>query len=190
MGQFYSACSFLSLIHICGEVEAYGQVAAAGIGSGGSPNRKPDRKEDDPKYARSEDSLDLTIVEITGGLVTAAGGPMGGAGIGAGAGADQCEVRISGGEVKAWGSSSAREEMWGGAGIGSGAYLASDSYHTPTVTEVSISGNAEVIATGGWGAAGAGSGAENQRADVRIDVYKRQRPGRKCPGPCQESPPR
>ena len=151
-----------------GEVEAYGQVAAAGIGSGGSPNRKPDRKEDDPKYARSEDSLDLTIVEITGGLVTAAGGPMGGAGIGAGAGADQCEVRISGGEVKAWGSSSAREEMWGGAGIGSGAYLASDSYHTPTVTEVSISGNAEVIATGGWGAAGAGSGAENQRADVRI----------------------
>ena len=100
-------------------------------------------------------------VVITGGTVTAYGG-YAGAGIGSGNSSEWCNVSISGGSVTAIGYPSSEGEMLGGAGIGSGdSHVPSkQGYMKQTDTAVSISGGS-VIAVGGWGAAGIGSGADN-----------------------------
>ena len=136
--------------------------AAAGIGSGGTPNANDLRG---TGGRGPEAALDQTTVNITGGNVTALGGGYGGAGIGGGTGADKVTVNISGGTVYAKGSESNEAEKRGGAGIGSGYFGIDPSakYYVNTDTDVSITGGT-VTAIGGWGASGIGSGADNKTA--------------------------
>lgn len=167
-----------------GNVTAIGGGAAAGIGSGSIPNENPDNKGDKGYKSRmGETTVEQTEVSITGGTVTALGGVSGGAGIGGGVGADNISVSISGGNVTATGGLSNRDEqnkgMRGGAGIGSG-YSGinsgeSSKYFSTTNVDVTIDGDANVVATGGWGAAGIGSGAANKTAEtIAIDVNNAQ----------------
>ena len=154
-----------------GTVVAEGGDAAAGIGSGATPNNNPNRGS---SKRSGETTYEGTVVTISGGDVTATGGPKGGAGIGGGVGADTVSVSISGGAVKAYGAASSSEDMKGGAGIGSGYSGISSGedpkYFVESDTSVSITGG-DVVAIGGWGAAGIGSGAENKMADtIDIDV--------------------
>ena len=147
-----------------GTIYAEGGAAAAGIGSGGSPNNSEARGS---SRRSGETELESTAVEITDGDVTSKGGPNGGAGIGGGAGAEEVTVRISGGSVKAYGSLSDPSSMFGGAGIGSGSNVQTGSeakYMTDTALDIEITGG-EVLAVGGWGASGIGSGASNRMAD-------------------------
>lgn len=113
-------------------------------------------------------------ITITGGNVTAYGANSkvsswhhGGAGIGSGVGADKVEITISDGIIKAWGGASDEENKRGGAGIGSGysgtTSGESSKYFVETDTSVTIS-NGTVLAVGGWGASGIGSGADNETA--------------------------
>ena len=145
-------------------VDAYGGGAAAGIGSGSTPNNNPDRGSSRRNGAIT---CDGTTVEIAGGSVTAHGGNKGGAGIGSGVGADKVEITISDGIIKAWGGASDEENKRGGAGIGSGysgtTSGESSKYFVETDTSVTIS-NGTVLAVGGWGASGIGSGADNETA--------------------------
>lgn len=144
----------------------------------------PCAKADDPSSVkwvhikgRGEDAhyQDGTVVSITGGEVEATGGNAGGAGIGGGFGADKVEVNISGGTVTAKGGAGSFDQQLagtsitdptiGGAGIGSGCNSKGikDAYSHETDVTVTITGG-EVTATGGWGAAGIGSGADNKIA--------------------------
>lgn len=145
-------------------VDAYGGGAAAGIGSGSTPNNNPDRGSSRRNGAIT---CDGTTVEIAGGSVTAHGGNKGGAGIGSGVGADKVKITISDGIIKAWGGASDKENKRGGAGIGSGysgtTSGESSKYFVETDTSVTIS-NGTVLAVGGWGASGIGSGADNETA--------------------------
>lgn len=149
-----------------GTVTAEGGRGASGIGSGASPNAKPER---DNKGRGGETTLEATEVTIEGGTVTATGGPKGGAGIGGGTGADEVRISISGGSVTATGSLSREAAMQGGAGIGSGFNAVSidgeSKYMVDTGLEIEITGGS-VTATGGWGASGIGSGAANLQANV------------------------
>ena len=166
-----------------GTINALGWEAGAGIGSGGSPNANPDRGSN----GRIGPSLlSQTTVNISGGTITAAAGQNGGAGIGGGTGADKVTVNISGGTVTAFGAASCNPDeegcsyMTGGAGIGGGTdgynALTVDSsenkkYFVMTDLDISITGG-NVVAIGGWGASGIGSGAEVTGAHVYTDKTK------------------
>lgn len=156
-----------------GTITAIGGGAAAGIGSGSIPNTNENNGGTQGyKSRRGEPTYEKTDVEISGGNITALGGVSGGAGIGGGVGADNASVTITGGNVYATGgkgypnsSSGNLVGEKGGAGIGSG-YSGIDSgesskYFSTTNVDVTIGGNADVTAIGGWGAAGIGSGAGN-----------------------------
>ncbi|MBO6268690.1 MAG: sortase B protein-sorting domain-containing protein, partial [Clostridium sp.] len=86
-----------------------------------------------------------------------------------GAGADEVIVTITGGNVKAYGAESAEDIMEGGAGIGSGSnakdITKETKYMVDTDTDIEITGG-NILAVGGWGAAGIGSGANNVMADT------------------------
>ena len=148
-----------------GTINATGGGTAAGIGSGGSPNGKEDRG----ITGRGDAALlSGTTVTISGGTVKAKAGERGGAGIGGGDGADNVYVAISGGKIIAEGSRSSEADKKGGAGIGSGYNSVNESgegkYIVDTDVTVNIS-EGTVISTGGWGAAGIGSGASNVMAE-------------------------
>ena len=85
-------------------------------------------------------------IKISGGRVTAEGGKAGGAGIGGGFGGSAGDINISGGKVSAVGRG-------GAAGIGSGT-----RYDKPAGS-VTVSGSAQVEASGGTGEDGFGNGA-------------------------------
>ena len=122
-----------------GTVKATGGSDAAGIG-GGYYN-----------YATGGDII------INGGTVNATGGSKA-AGIGAGySGAGGMKITITGGKVTATGGSN---DIYGGAGIGA-------NYGGSTnPVSITITGSADVTATGGLGAAGIGGGSGNAEAAV------------------------
>ena len=111
-------------------------------------------------------------VWISGGTVVAKGGKYG-AGIGSGNSSEWCNVSISGGDVTAIGYASSADKMDGGAGIGSGIPNADSkmAYHKETDNvNIAITGG-NVVAVGGWGASGIGSGAANKQAvSIVIDA--------------------
>lgn len=157
-----------------GNITAVGGDGAAGIGSGGSPNSNSLR-DINGRALISTDSGEHTVrvpftkVNISGGTINATGGPKGGAGIGLGTGADKVDIKVTGGNIEARGAKSSRDEMRGGAGIGSGFYglgSGSDKYFVQADVSVEIGGNANVLSVGGWGAAGIGSGADNKMANT------------------------
>ena len=162
-----------------GTIYAYGGDAASGIGSGATANNNPDRKGTKGYQGRAgETTCDGTAVSISGGIIYAEAGEKGGAGIGGGVGSDDISVAISGGSVTAVGSASSEDEMRGGAGIGGGySGLTSDEskkYFVESNVDVSITGGT-VIAIGGWGASGIGSGADNKMADtITVDADSTQ----------------
>ena len=86
----------------------------------------------------------LTIKDDKGkdGSLTAEGGEGGGAGIGGGKESTGSNITIRGGTVEAVGGSSA-------AGIGDGAYRASDDTDDPNPGKLYICGDAEVTAKAG-----------------------------------------
>lgn len=122
-----------------GTVKATGGSDAAGIGGG---------------YANTTNG---GAIIINGGTVTATGGSKA-AGIGAGySGAGGMEITITGGKVTATGGSN---DTYGGAGIGA-------NYGGSTnPVSITITGSADVTATGGLGAAGIGGGSGNAEAAV------------------------
>ena len=160
---------------------------AAAIGSGGTPNSNPDRGNTGRSTKEGITFLTETVVSISGGTIVAdarAGGTSrGGAGIGGGTGADKVTVNISGGDIKAYGSKSDEDNKLGGAGIGGGLYGASETapgmskseapkYQVNTDVNVSITGGT-VLAVGGWGASGIGSGAKAKFAEtINADFSK------------------
>ena len=162
-------------------IHAVGGDGAAGIGSGGSPNSKESRgvngRGDLSNLPETLDGfftpITQTEVAISGGNITAVGGEKGGAGVGLGVGGDKVSVTISGGTVRAEGGKSTEAEKRGGAGIGSGYYglgSGSEKYFVEADADVTITGG-EIIAIGGWGASGIGSGAENKMAGyIEIDA--------------------
>lgn len=165
---------------------------AAAIGSGGSPNSNPDRGETGRSTNADTTCLTGTTIVISGGNIVANavysrgeedGRPddssRGGAGIGGGVGADNVSVTITGGKILAKGAKSSEELKYGGAGIGGGLYASglkdvgmtgneSAKYQVPTNVDIKITGG-DVIAIGGWGASGIGSGALNVFANT-IDI--------------------
>lgn len=151
---------------------------AAGIGSGGTANTNPSRGRYTGRTAKDL-ILNQTTVTIEGSetVITATGGEYGGAGIGGGTGSDIISVSIAGGkEIIAVGGKSDEETKRGGAGIGSGLRGSKattgkeDYYFTDTTVDVSIT-KCNVVAIGGWGASGIGSGADNTTAKtITIDV--------------------
>ena len=151
-----------------GYINAAGGGTAAGIGSGGSPNGKAERGNTGRGAAAH---LNRTSVTITNGEIIATGGAKGGAGIGSSDGADRVAIDISGGTIYAYGAKSSEAEMKGGAGIGSAYNAINESgefkYIVETDTKIEISGG-KIYSVGGWGAAGIGSGALNQRAAITI----------------------
>ena len=182
-----------------GTIYAYaGYSAAAGIGSGGAPNSHPNRGTNGINSRSTNEGvtkLKETIVTISGGDIHAFAYPQyeydseraildrGGAGIGGGNGADKVTVTITGGTIEAWGSPSNENDKNGGAGIGSGLFASglqipaankneSSSYHVETNVDISITGG-KVLAVGGWGASGIGSGAKNKMANtITLDNTK------------------
>ena len=158
-----------------GTIVATGGCAGAGIGSGGSPNAKAERGNTGRSTEEGVTYIsDGTTVKISGGYITANGGEKGGAGIGGGVGAEKVTINISDGTVLATGAKSSEADKAGGAGIGSGYYglYSSDNakYFVETDTTVTVTGG-EVLAIGGWGASGIGSGADNTMADtITIDA--------------------
>ena len=139
-------------------IKAVGGSGAPGIGNGSLASKE---SRDEAETIREEDSF----VHIEGGTVDLAAGGQYGAGIGTGNGAEVCNVTISGGTVNAVGYASTKREMSGGAGIGSGVgKSAGFTNGADTSVNVEITGG-DVTATGGWGAAGIGSGALNERAE-------------------------
>lgn len=140
-------------------VKAVGGTGAPGIGNGSSATG--DNRSEEQVIA-GEDSF----VRIEGGTIDLATGGQYGAGIGTGNGAEYCKVSILGGKVNAVGYMSSEKEMSGGAGIGSGVGKEGGlKFSADTAVQIEISGGS-VTATGGWGAAGIGSGAVNVRAET------------------------
>lgn len=158
-----------------GNITAVGGDGAAGIGSGGSPNSTEARGINGRSTAEGIVACGYTEIKISGGTIDATGGLKGGAGIGLGVGGDKVSVSIEGGTVIAKGAASEKDEMRGGAGIGSGfqgAGSGNAKYFTDADVDISITGG-DVTAIGGWGAAGIGSGAENKMAnEITIDNEK------------------
>lgn len=149
---------------------------AAGIGSGGTANQNPSRG----RYTGRTGSdllLSQTSVTISNTpVIQATGGEYGGAGIGAGTGSDKVSVSISGGKIIAEGGKSEESKKLGGAGIGGGLRGSeattgkADYYFTDTDVDVTITGG-DVLAIGGWGASGVGSGANNKMAEtITLDL--------------------
>ena len=158
-----------------GNITAVGGDGAAGIGSGGSPNSTEARGINGRSTAEGIVACGYTEIKISGGTIDATGGLKGSAGIGLGVGGDKVSVSIEGGTVIAKGAASEKDEMRGGAGIGSGFQGAGSGdakYFTDADVDISITGG-DVTAIGGWGAAGIGSGAENKMAnEITIDASK------------------
>ena len=127
------------------DVDEYRTALAAGIGGG--------------SYRADASDMSCGNIVIKGGIITAAGGSSGGAGIGSGyygismERADEAatitigKITISGGTVTATGG------RYGGAGIGTGE----NYYGTVYLGDITISGGT-VNATGGESAAGIGVG--------------------------------
>lgn len=139
--------------------------AAAGIGSGATPNSTQARI--DSKQNRGpEAKYQQSTVKISGGAIIAKAGSKAGAGIGGGYAADKCQIEISGGDITAIGAAASRSEKLGGAGIGSGngGKKLKEKYSSKTDLDVSIIGGT-IRATGGWGASGIGSGSDNTIAN-------------------------
>ena len=160
-----------------GEITAVGGDGAAGIGSGGSPNSNEERGVNG-RGTTDITTVDFTKIEISGGKIDATGGVKGGAGIGLGVGADKAEISITGGDIIAKGAASERfdedvTKMAGGSGIGSafsGISSGSAKYFVEADVDISITGGT-VVAIGGWGASGVGSGAQNKMANnITIDA--------------------
>ncbi|MBO5514131.1 MAG: hypothetical protein J5961_06055 [Mogibacterium sp.] len=170
-----------------GTIKAYvgENSTAAAIGSGGTPNSNSARGTTGRTTAKDSDGnpiihLQQTTVTITGGDITAdATQGRGGAGIGAGTGADKVTVNISGGTILAEGAKSCKEDKIGGAGIGGGLYAKDVTipgrdtkekakYQVETDIDITITGG-DIVAIGGWGASGIGSGALNKMAN-QIDI--------------------
>lgn len=160
-----------------GDITAVGGDGAAGIGSGGSPNSNEERGTNGRGDATT---VEYTTINIGGGTINATGGPKGGAGIGLGVGADKGEITITGGTITAQGAKSERfgedvTKMAGGAGIGSaysGIGSGNPKYFVQADVDVTIQGGT-IVAIGGWGASGIGSGAQNKIANsVTIDAEK------------------
>lgn len=167
-----------------GEIYAYvgERSAAAAIGSGGTPNSNPARGNTGRSEVDGVVHNTSTSVKITGGTIVAdARQGRGGAGIGGGTSADLVSVTIEGGTVYAYGAASSEAIKAGGAGIGGGLYgenVVEDGmskpddakYHVETDLDVTITGGT-ILAVGGWGASGIGSGAKNKTAnEITIDV--------------------
>ena len=160
-----------------GTVTAVGGNGAPGIGNGAlaastTTSSGSGRSATGTKVVRTAGAQipgESTGVWITDGEVNARGG-LGGAGIGTGNASEWCHVEISGGAVRAYGSASSAAELSGGAGIGSGVFYSPSKpgYTRDTEVSVIISGG-DVLAVGGWGAAGIGSGAGNKMAN-RIEL--------------------
>ena len=91
---------------------------------------------------RSEGTLTIKDDKGKDGSLTAEGGDNGGAGIGGGKESTGSNITIRGGTVEAVGGSSA-------AGIGDGAYRASDDTDDPNPGKLYICGDAEVTAKAG-----------------------------------------
>ena len=162
-----------------GEIIASGGHGAPGIGNGAgasaiSPKTYSDGVWSGTKKIRTglcEINGEDSCVNISGGIVKAFGGQYG-AGIGSGNFSQWSNVNISGGTVYAVGDPSSEGEKYGGAGIGSGVTYAPSkiAYMVETSVNVTITGG-DVVAIGGWGAAGIGSGANNKMADyIEIDA--------------------
>ena len=179
IGGGYQGCAVVTITG--GTIHSTGGHGAPGIGNGAGASVMTYKKYENGEWTgvkkirtgtptiKGEES----IVKITGGNVKAFGG-LYGAGIGTGNFSQWCNVEISGGTVYSVGSPSSDDEMLGGAGIGSGTRLAPSkmAYKVETDVNISITGG-EVIAIGGWGASGIGSGAENKMADtITIDATK------------------
>ncbi|MBE6127734.1 MAG: Cna B-type domain-containing protein [Erysipelotrichaceae bacterium] len=143
-----------------GTITATGGDGAAGIGSGGSPNSNESRGSNGRGDAAT---VPYTKINISGGDITATGGEKGGAGIGLGAGGDKVDITISGGDIEAHGAASDDTAMHGGAGIGGGFQGSGagedDKYFSDQDVAVTITGG-NVLAVGGWGASGIGTGAD------------------------------
>lgn len=150
--------------------EATGGWSAPGIGYGaGIQDADGKKRHPDCETVSAEDSL----IRITGGTISLAQGGLYGAGIGSGNGCPVCNIEITGGDIRAVGYSDPEDLKAGGAGIGSGAGAASGlKYSRDTDENISITGG-KVLAIGGWGASGIGSGATNPYADtITIDANK------------------
>ena len=170
IGGGYQGCA---IVKISGdaEVTAHGGNGAPGIGNGAGAATISTKKYSNDEWSGTKKIRTgaYTIegsesgVEISGGTVKAYGGKFG-AGIGTGNFTEWSNVVISGGKIYAEGYLSSEEEMLGGAGIGSGLpYVPSKvDYMVQTHTNVEITGG-EVIAIGGWGASGVGSGSDGVR---------------------------
>ena len=158
-----------------GKVVATGGNGSAGIGNGAlgatTTTSSWSTEENKPTGTKQVRDWNPTIkaneclVKITGGEVYAYGGSHA-AGIGSGNASQWANVEITGGKVFAQGGLSSKSEMEGGAGIGSGAssVKSKKEYYQVTDVNVKITGG-DVLAVGGWGAAGIGSGASNKMAN-------------------------
>ena len=156
-----------------GTINAKGGTGSPGIGIGAGALAQKEGASFDKKKRGSDATITYDEAEtvINGGNVTAVGG-INAAGIGSGNGDEICRVTITGGTVNAFGYSDPDNLLAGGAGIGSGTGLngAATKYKSDTDTYVSITGG-NVVAVGGWGASGIGSGAANKQAlDIVIDA--------------------
>ena len=167
-----------------GEMNCYGGTGAPGLGYGPGSMELPEgavwgpkiNGYDCKKFRGPESHLKYedAIIDISGGTIYAQGG-INGAGIGSGNGDEQVKIRISGGDITAIGYGGEPENMiYGGAGIGSGTGLegGATKYQANTIVDIEITGG-NVLAIGGWGASGIGSGAENTIAEtITIDAEK------------------
>ena len=141
---------------------AKGGWSAPGIGYGAGIQPYGAKRKADGETVSCANSF----IDISGGTIEMAEGGLYAAGIGSGNGGLECHIRISGGDITAKGYASSEDEMMGGAGIGSGIGAGSNlKYKADTETDINITGG-NIVAVGGWGAAGIGSGAMNKMADV------------------------
>jgi hypothetical protein len=171
IGGGYQGCGLVKING--GNVTATGGNGCPGIGDGALAATTTTNKYSDGTWSGTKNvrtglphiAAGESGVTINGGTVTANGG-YGAAGIGSGNSSEWCNVEITGGTVVANGYASDSDEKLGGAGIGSGtsAVPSKMAYMKQTTENISITGGT-ITATGGWGAAGIGSGANNDSAD-------------------------
>lgn len=169
-GQNRNLCAHGDITINGGDITATGTSSAAGIGGGGSATGTSGTITINGGTVKATGGSDAAgigggyanttnggAIIINGGTVTATGGSKA-AGIGAGySGAGGMEITIKGGTVKATGGSN---DTYGGAGIGAN-YGGSTN---PVI--ITITGSADVTATGGLGAAGIGGGSGKAEAAV------------------------
>ncbi len=126
------------------------KAGGAGIGTGGT---------------QSYTGNNGMVIKISGGYVEAYGN-NGGAGIGGGAHIGGCQIEITGGEVIAVGKntiSNSLDDDCNPAGIGGGSLGNSTSEIEEEFTEIIITGDAKVTATGANTGAGIGSGGSGYK---------------------------